>query len=174
MFSRHIPGIGVGSKRSGGRFVYRLPVCRCSRKNVPAYKASHQVYDKWSIPTAVLGGVVLISTLIFLMNYNHPYSEISREYVVTTPIVPAVSGTVVSVSARPLVEIKQGEVLFNLDPVPFQNTVNSLTAEIALAKQDSERARTLLKSRNISQRDADAAFTRQANLEGRLATAAQW
>jgi len=127
--------------------------------------------NKWSVPTAVLGGVVLIGTLIFLMNYNHPYSEISREYVVTTPIVPAVSGTVVSVSAQPLVEMKQGEVLFNLDPVPFQNTVNSLTAEIVLAKEDSERARTLLKSKNISQRDADAAFTRQANLEGRLATA---
>jgi multidrug resistance efflux pump len=63
--------------------------------------------NKWTVPTAVLGGIVLIGTLIFLMNYNHPYSEISREYVVTTPMVPAVSGTVVSVSALPLMEIKQ-------------------------------------------------------------------
>ena len=47
--------------------------------------------NKWSVPTAVLGGAVLIGTLIFVMNYNHPYSEIAREYVVTTPIVPAVS-----------------------------------------------------------------------------------
>ena len=30
--------------------------------------------NKWTVPTAVLGGVVLIGTLIFLMNYNHPYS----------------------------------------------------------------------------------------------------
>jgi len=127
--------------------------------------------NKWSIPTAVLGGVVLISALIFTMNYNHPYSEMAREYVITTPIVPAVSGTVVSVSALPSVEMKQGDVLFNLDPEPFQNTVDSLAAEIIMAKEDSERARTLLKTKNISQRDADAAFTRQANLEGRLATA---
>jgi len=127
--------------------------------------------NKWSVPTAILGGVVLIGALIFVMNYNHPYSEISREYVVTTPIVPAVSGNVISVSAKPLVEMKQGDVLFNIDPVPFQNVVTSLTAQIALAKDDAERARTLLKSNNISQRDADATLTRLANLEGQLGTA---
>ncbi len=53
----------------------------------------------------------------------------------------------------------------------FQNTVDSLTARIVLAREDSERARTLLKSRNISQRDADAAFTRFENLSGQLLTA---
>jgi len=127
---------------------------------VVIFKVFRMPLNKWSVPTAVLGGVVLVGALIFLMNYNHPYSEISREYVVTTPIVPAVSGNVISVSARPLVEMKQGDVLFNIDPEPFQNVVNSLTAEIILAKDDTERARTLLKSRNISQRDADAAFTR--------------
>jgi len=138
---------------------------------VVIFKVFNIPLNKWSVPTAVLGGVILIGTMIFLMNYNHPYSEISREYVVTTPIVPAVSGTVVSVSARPLTELKQGDVLFNIDPVPFQNRVDSLTAQITLAREDAERARTLLQSRNISQRDADAAFTRLASLEGQLATA---
>ncbi|MDX2419379.1 MAG: efflux RND transporter periplasmic adaptor subunit [Xanthomonadales bacterium] len=127
--------------------------------------------NKWTVPTAVLGGIVLIGALIFLMNYNHPYSEISREYFVTTPIVPAVSGNVVSVSVAPMMKVKQGDVLFNIDPEPFQNKVDSLTAQIALAQDDAERARTLLKSRNISQRDADATLTRLASLEGALETA---
>jgi len=124
--------------------------------------------NKWSIPTAVLGGVVLIGALVFLMNYNHPYAEIAREYVVTTPIVPAVSGTVVSVSARPNIEYKRGDVLFNIDPVPFQSRVDSLTAQLELARTDAERARKLLTSNNISQRDAEAAFTRFENLQGQL------
>ncbi len=127
--------------------------------------------NKWTVPTAVLGGVVLIGALIFVMNYNHPYSEIGREYVVTVPIVPAVSGTVVSVSAKPGVEMMQGDVLFNIDPTPFQNSVDSLTAQIELAKTDAERARKLLVSNNISQRDAEATFTRLADLQGKLATA---
>ena len=124
--------------------------------------------NKWSIPTAVLGGVILIGALVFLMNYNHPYSEIAREYVVTTPIVPAVTGTVVDVSARPNIEYKQGDVLFNIDPVPYQSRVDSLTAQLALAKTDAERARKLLTSNNISQRDAEATFTRMENLSGQL------
>ena len=56
--------------------------------------------NKWTVPTAVLGGVFLIGTLIFLMNYNHPYSEMSRQYFVTTPVVPAVTGTVVEVPVQ--------------------------------------------------------------------------
>ncbi|WP_254203837.1 hypothetical protein [Aeromonas sp. FDAARGOS 1402] len=28
--------------------------------------------NKWTVPTAVLGGVIIIGTLIMLMNYNHP------------------------------------------------------------------------------------------------------
>jgi len=127
--------------------------------------------NKWSVPTAVLGGIVLIGTLIFLMNYNHPYSEISREYFVTTPIVPAVSGNVVSVAARPNRAMKQGDVLFRIDPTPFQNKVDSLTARIVLAQEDADRAAILIKSRNISQRDADATMTRLESLTGQLATA---
>jgi len=138
---------------------------------VVIFKVFNIPLNKWSVPTAALGGIVLIGALIFLMNYNHPYSEISREYFVTTPIVPAVTGTVVDVSARPLVNVKQGDVLFKIDPIPFQNRVSSLTARIVLASEDAERARTLLKSRNISQRDADAAFTRLETLNGELLTA---
>jgi multidrug resistance efflux pump len=138
---------------------------------VVIFKVFNIPLTKWTVPTAVLGGIVLVGALIFLMNYNHPYSEISREYFVTTPIVPAVSGNVVSVSAQAHIELKQGDVLFNIDPEPFENRVESLTAQIILAREDVVRARTLLNSRNISQRDADAAFTREASLEGQLATA---
>ncbi len=138
---------------------------------VVIFKVFNIPLTKWTVPTAVLGGVVLIGTLVFLMNYNHPYSEISREYFATTPIVPAVTGTVVEVPVTPMTKLKQGEVLFKIDPIPFQNRVDSLTARIVLARADAERARTLLTSRNISQRDADAAFTRLENLNGELLTA---
>ncbi|MDK6765003.1 hypothetical protein QP380_06995, partial [Klebsiella aerogenes] len=32
--------------------------------------------NKWTVPTAVLGGVILIGMLIPGMNYNFPYSEV--------------------------------------------------------------------------------------------------
>ncbi len=135
------------------------------------FKVFNIPLTKWTVPTAALGGIVLIGTLIFVMNYNHPYSEISREYFVTTPIVPAVSGTVIEVPVAPMTHLTQGDILFKLDPIPFENRVNSLTAQIVLANEDAERARTLLKTSSISQRDAEAAFTRMENLSGQLATA---
>ena len=54
--------------------------------------------NKWTVPTAVLGGVVLIGALILLMNYNHPHSNMASSVYVTTPIVPNVRGTVEEVA----------------------------------------------------------------------------
>ena len=138
---------------------------------VAIFKIFRIPLNKWSVPTAALGGVVMISAIFIVMNYNHPYSEISRDYFVTTPIVPAVSGTVVEVPVIPMTELKQGDILFRLDPEPFENRVSSLTALIVLAQADADRATELLRSRNISQRDADAAYTRLENLNGQFLTA---
>jgi len=138
---------------------------------VVIFKVFNIPLTKWTVPTAVLGGVVLIGTLIFVMNYNHPHADISREYFATTPIVPAVTGTVIEVPVEPLVKLKKGDVLFKIDPIPFQNRVLSLTAQIALASDDVDRTRKLLINRNVSQRDADAALTRYESLNGQLLTA---
>jgi multidrug resistance efflux pump len=138
---------------------------------IVVFKVFNIPLTKWTVPTAVLGGIVLIGTLIFMMNYNHPFSEISREYFVTTPIVPAVTGTVIEVPVSPMKPLKAGDVLFKIDPIPFQNRVSSLTAQIALATEDVDRTRKLLVNNNISQRDADTALTRYENLHGQLLTA---
>ena len=138
---------------------------------IAIFKIFNIPLNKWTVPTAVLGGIVLIGTLIFVMNYNHPYSEIGREYFVTTPIVPAVTGTVVEVSAVPMEKMAKGDVLFKIDPIPFQNKVSSLSAQIALAEDDVERTTKLLVGNLVSQRDADRTVTRLANLNGQLATA---
>jgi len=105
------------------------------------------------------------------MNYNHPYSEISREYFVTTPIVPAVTGTVTEVPVTGNVKLKAGDVLFKIDPVPFKNKVASLNAQVISAEADVKRAKNLLRKRTISQRDVDLSIAKLDNLKAQLATA---
>ena len=39
---------------------------------IAVFKIFNIPLNKWTVPTAGLGGVVLIGTLILLMNYNHP------------------------------------------------------------------------------------------------------
>ncbi len=126
--------------------------------------------NKWSVPAAVLGGIFLIGTLILLMNYNHPYSEMVRQYFVTTPIVPNVSGQVIEVPVKGNEPLEKGDVLFRLDPIPFENQVNSLKARVMAAKTELERAEKLYKAKAGSKRDFDLA---RASLDDQSAQLAQ-
>ncbi|SPX20148.1 HlyD-family secretion protein [Escherichia coli] len=38
--------------------------------------------NKWTIPTAALGGIFIVSGLILLMNYNHPYTFKAQKAVI--------------------------------------------------------------------------------------------
>lgn len=53
-------------------------------------------------------------------------------------IVPAVSGQVVDVPVEPLTDVKQGDVLFQIDPQPFQQEVARLKAALVDAEQQPE------------------------------------
>ena len=93
--------------------------------------------NKWTVPTAVLGGVVLIGTLILLMNYNHPFTQIGNQVYSTTPIVSGVRGRVVEVSVQANKPLKQGDVLFKIDPIPYQAEVAKKQAQIKEASQSA-------------------------------------
>ncbi|MEZ8825945.1 HlyD family secretion protein [Vibrio sp. 10N.261.55.A7] len=91
--------------------------------------------NKWTVPTAVLGGVVLIGTLILLMNYNHPFTQIGNQVYSTTPVVSGVRGRVIEVPVVPNQPLKQGDILFKIDPIPFEAEVAKLRAKVKEASQ---------------------------------------
>ncbi len=127
--------------------------------------------NKWSVPTAVLGGIILIGSLILAMNYNHPYSEKSRQYFVTTPIVPNVTGQVIEVPVVGNETLKKGDVLFRLDPKPFAFKVNSLKARVSAAKIEYGRAEKLFQAKAGSKRDLDLALSNLDDQTAQLAKA---
>lgn len=133
---------------------------------VAVFKIFKIPLNKWSVPTAALGGVVLIGSLILLMNYNHPYSEIARQYFVTTPIVPNVNGQVIEVPVSGNQPLEQGDILFRLDPEPFQARVDALEARVAAARSEYERTQKLFEANAGSKRDFDLAA---ANLQDQQA-----
>ena len=92
--------------------------------------------NKWTLPTAVLGGIFMIGIILLVMNYNHPYSSNARIYFATTPIVPNVKGRVIDVPVEANVPIKQGDVLFKLDPTPYQYVVDQKKALLAEAESN--------------------------------------
>ena len=127
--------------------------------------------NKWSVPTAVLGGILIIGLLLMTMNYNHPYAKFAKEVFVSVAIVPAVKGIVVSVDALPNVQLKKGDVLFKIDPVPFEQRVAGLKARLKAASIDLERARELLRRNAGKKRDVDQATSNVENLTSQLTIA---
>ena len=102
---------------------------------VVVFKAFRIPRTKWTVPTAILGGIVILGTLLMLMNYNHPYGKYAKEVFVSVPIVPAVKGIVVSVDAEPNTPLKKGDLLFRIDPKPFALTVAKTKAQLVEAEQ---------------------------------------
>ncbi|WP_394558727.1 HlyD family secretion protein [Aquipseudomonas alcaligenes] len=124
--------------------------------------------NKWTVPTAVLGGVVIIGALIFTMNYNHPYSEVSRSYFISTPIVPAVSGMVIDVPVVGNRILEKGDVLFRMDPIPFESKVKSLKAQLVSARADQARASELARRNVGNRRDVDLTTARVEDLQAQI------
>jgi multidrug resistance efflux pump len=100
-----------------------------------AFKLFKIPVNGFSLLTAALGGVALISGLLLGMNYNHPYTSQARFYFNTTPIIASQSGKVTEVPVKSGVKLKAGDVLFRLDPEPFENAVKAKEAALADALQ---------------------------------------
>jgi len=112
--------------------------------------------NKWTVPTAVLGGVMMLGTVLLLMNYNHPYTKVAQTIVVTTPIVPDVKGRVIEVPVKPNIPLKQGEVLFRIDPAPYQFEVDRLEALLADATTRAAQLHERLRAANAATEQARA------------------
>jgi multidrug resistance efflux pump len=70
------------------------------------------------------------------MNYNHPFTTNARIYVPVTPILPTVKGRVVEVPVRSNTPLKEGDVLFRIDPKPYEYVVDEKKAALAEAEQN--------------------------------------
>ncbi|WP_114785403.1 HlyD family secretion protein [Vibrio tetraodonis] len=104
---------------------------------IAIFKIFNIPLNKWTVPTAVLGGVTLVGTLILLMNYNHPFTQIGNQVFSTTPIVSGVRGRVIDVPVEANEPLKKGDVLFVIDPTPFEAEVDRLKAKIKEASQSA-------------------------------------
>src|SRR5262249_5101152 len=80
--------------------------------------------NQWSLSTAALGGIFGITLLLLTMTYNPPFTTNARIYFPLTPILPTVKGRVIEVPVQANTPLKEGDVLFRIDPKPFQFIVD--------------------------------------------------
>jgi multidrug resistance efflux pump len=87
---------------------------------------------------SVVGWMLLLFLVLFLpMQWGAPSGQVTvLKYVVE--VVPNVTGEVVEVPVEPLKPLKEGDILFQIDPLPFQAKVDALEAELAATIQNVE------------------------------------
>jgi multidrug resistance efflux pump len=91
-------------------------------------------WNIYSQVTVVVIPIVALAIMILTLNVVAPSSSDLRVFRYTVPIVSQVRGRVVEVPVeegnRP---VKKGDVLFRIDPTPYQLQVNTLQAQLANA-----------------------------------------
>jgi multidrug resistance efflux pump len=123
----------------------------------------------WNTQTQVTVAIIPIvglAVLILLLNIFAPSSSDVRVFKYTVPIVSQVRGRVIEV---PVEEgnrlVKKGEVLFKLDPEPYQLAVNQLEAQLATAGASQKELEESLKGARGS---VDQAGARMREINARL------
>jgi multidrug resistance efflux pump len=149
----------------------------------------------WNITSQVIVAtipIICLTILILFMNICAPSSSDVRAQNYVIPIVPRVTGQVTEVPIEPNRPIKKGDVLFKIDPVPFDaaekaaeatlrgaqdqlnNAANkkaSLTPRIDLAKKRVEQFTALSTAGAGKRADLEQAQSDLANLQSEFLAA---
>jgi multidrug resistance efflux pump len=81
--------------------------------------------------TVVVIPIVGLTALILFLNVYAPSSSDVRVIKYVVQVVPEVRGRVIDVPVEPNSPVKKGEVLFRIDPTPFEIQVRTLEAQLA-------------------------------------------
>jgi multidrug resistance efflux pump len=114
---------------------------------------------KWTVYTV---GLLIALVVLGALNFYTPSGRVVVQGA-TVEIIPNVSGTVVAVEAAPNVPLKQGDVIFRIDPVPFAAEVRRLEAALTDARENVGRMEADLDSAraDAAALDAQIVFARQ-------------
>ena len=92
----------------------------------------------WKVAVAIFP-VVAIATMLLLLNIFAPTTTDVRVVKYVVPIVSQVRGRVIEVPVENNRPVKKGDVLFRIDPTPYQNEVHSLEAKLSSDRGEGRR-----------------------------------
>ncbi|MBX9623676.1 MAG: biotin/lipoyl-binding protein [Gemmataceae bacterium] len=85
----------------------------------------------YTVCTAILIGAVSLLLLYVMLSIFHPVAHDGRLYAPVVQVVPQVRGTVIEVPVEANKPLRKGDVLFKIDPQPYQIEVDRLRASLA-------------------------------------------
>jgi len=124
-------------------------------------------WNKWTQNTTLLIGIVVLSWFLILLRNTAPNSTQASITTRVVEIAPQVSGRIDKVFAERNVEVDAGTVLYTIDPTAYAARVDSLEAQLSLARL------RLDQFRELAEADAGSRFQlQQSEAEVRQLSAA--
>ncbi len=105
------------------------------------------------IGTLIVLGALVTGTLVWRINYQHPRTNDAMVRANIVGIAPQVSGRIVELHVEDNQYVKQGDLLYVIDPRPYQAKLAQARAELLVAEKDVD-------SRRASSGSAELAIER--------------
>jgi multidrug efflux system membrane fusion protein len=108
--------------------------------------------------------LVLLTLLLLLWVIRHldqaPRTDDAYAYADTIDVVPEVNGRIVNLAVRDNQAVRQGELLFQIDPRPFQDTLARARASLAALEQEIALHQRTVNAQEFNARSVRAAVAR--------------
>ena len=108
------------------------------------------------VASIIVAGVFMIGGVVVVWSQSAPITDkmVTSQYVVQ--LVPYVKGQVKAVHAQALQPMKKGDLLLEIDPAPYQYTVNQVESQLNSAKASVKQAEASLQAANAAIANAQA------------------
>ncbi|MCC5786715.1 MAG: HlyD family secretion protein [Phycisphaeraceae bacterium] len=125
----------------------------------------------WTMVTAVFILLAVLAMGFLWLGRYQPMTRHARTVSITTPIVSEVSGRVIEVVGEGARDLKKGDMLFRIDPTPFEARRDAVAAQYNLAKTRLEQEQGLVDQGAGNRYDLDRASSEVDRLAAELRTA---
>jgi membrane fusion protein (multidrug efflux system) len=120
------------------------------------FKVMHVKPTAYVIASIIVAGVFMIGGVVVVWSQSAPITDkmVTSQYVVQ--LVPYVKGQVKALHAQALQPLKKGDPLLDIDPAPYQYTVNQIEAQLNASKATVKQAEDSLQAANAVIANAQA------------------
>src|SRR5262245_7803767 len=105
---------------------------------------------------AITSGVFILGGVIVTWFQSAPMSEKLETTQYVVELVPYVKGQVLKVAAKPNDPVKKGDLLLEIDPAPYQYTVDQVSSQLNAAKAGVKQAEANIKAAAASVANSEA------------------
>jgi multidrug resistance efflux pump len=120
------------------------------------FKVMHIKPTAYIIACMIVAGVFMIGGVVVAWTQSAPITDkmVTSQYVVQ--LVPYVKGQVKTIYAQANQPMKKGDLLLEIDPAPYQYTVNQIEAQLVAAKANVKQAEAAAAAANAAVPNAEA------------------